>query len=84
MTHLLSTDTIFGVRVNLCLLSCDGFGSVTVHVGDWNRNGQDIGEFSVQAQEVIIHENYGAVNGISNDVCLLRVPTLSSLKLGFD
>ena len=53
-------------------------------MGDWNRFGQDIGEFSVQAQEVIIHENYGAVNGIANDICLLRVPKLSSQKFGFN
>ena len=48
----------------------------------WNSGGQDIGEFSVQAQSIIMHENYGT-NGYANDVCLLRVPTLSSEKFGF-
>ena len=71
--------------LNLYLLSCDGANSVTVHVGDWdmwNFGGQDIGEFSVQAQEIIMHEDYGT-NGYAHDVCLLRVPTLSSEKFGF-
>ena len=57
---------------------------LTVHVGDWNRWAGDIGEFSVQAQEMIMHENYGDVNGISNDICLLKVPTLSDQKFGFN
>ena len=60
---------------------------LTVYVGDWDRwnsNGEDIGEFSVNVQEMIIHENYGAVNGISNDVCLLKVATLSDQKFGFN
>ena len=57
---------------------------LTVHVGDWNRWAGDIGEFSVQAQEMIMHENYGAVNGISNDICLLKVPTLMNQKFGFN
>ena len=25
-----------------------------------------------------IHEDYGAVNGISNDICLLRIPDLNT------
>merc|ERR1712157_583883 len=27
-----------------------------------------------------MHENYGDINGISNDICLLKVPTLSDTK----
>ena len=71
---------------NLYLFSCEvvPVDHLTVHVGDWNRNGIDIGEFSVQAQEMIMHENYGAVNGISNDICLLKVPTLMNQKFGFN
>ena len=37
-------------------------------------------EFIVTAQEMIMHEYYGADNSISNDVCLLRTPTLSENK----
>ena len=40
-------------------------------------------EFGVDVEEFIIHPNYGADNGISNDICLLRVPTLSNQKPGF-
>ena len=71
---------------NLYLLSCEvvPVDHLTVYVGDWNRNGLDIGEFSVQAQDMIIHENYGAVNGIANDICLLKVPTLVDQKFGFN
>ena len=66
------------------LLSCDGYNSITVQVGDWNRFGVDIGEFSVQAREIIMHENYGDINSINNDVCLLYVDELSSQKFGFN
>ena len=57
---------------------------LTVYVGDWDNDEVDVGEFQVQPEEMIIHENYGAVNGIANDVCLLRVPTLASQKFGFN
>ena len=37
----------------------------------------DVGEFTVKATKMWIHENYGAINGISNDICLLKVPRLN-------
>ena len=40
----------------------------------------DVGQFNVKALEVIIHENYGAVNGISNDICLVRVENMDENK----
>ena len=43
----------------------------------------DVGEFAVDAEEIIIHPNYGEDHYASDDICLLRVPTLSEQKLGF-
>ena len=40
----------------------------------------DVGQFNVKALEVIIHENYGARNGISNDICLVRVENMAAKK----
>ena len=55
-----------------------------MYVADYDYYSfDDVGEFAVDAEEIIIHPNYGADNGISNDICLLRVPTLSEQKPGF-
>ena len=37
----------------------------------------------MKPEEIISHPQFGADNGISNDICLLRVPTLSEQKSGF-
>merc|ERR1711935_457813 len=37
-------------------------------------------EFRVTAEEIIMHPFYGADNSISNDICLLKVPTLATKK----
>lgn len=37
-------------------------------------------EFIVTAEEIIMHPFYGADNSISNDICLLKVPELSTMK----
>ena len=52
-------------------------------ISDYDYYVDDVGEFGVDVEEFIIHPNYGADNGISNDICLLRVPTLSEQKPGF-
>ena len=56
-----------------------------MYVADYDYYSfDDVGEFAVDAEEIIIHPNYGADNGISNDICLLRIPTLSNQKPGFE
>ena len=57
---------------------------ITVWIADYDYDSYDGGEFTVGAEEIIIHPNYGADNGYSNDICLLRVPNLSEKKLGFE
>ena len=61
---------------------CEGRSAsqIGVSVGEWNRAGSDIGEFSVTATQKWEHEQYGAVNGISYDVCLLKVPNLNTAQ----
>ena len=62
----------------------DFYDGITVWVADYHYYSyDDVGEFTVDAEEIIIHPNYGADNGISNDICLLRVPNLSEQKPGF-
>ena len=56
---------------------------ITVWVANYDYYSDDDGEFTVNAEEIIIHPNYGADNVTSNDICLLRVPTLSEQKPGF-
>ena len=53
-----------------------------VYISDHDYYYEDEGEFYVVAEEIIMHPNYGADNQISNDICLLRVPTLSEQKPG--
>ena len=59
---------------------CSGFSAeaITVQVGDWNRQANDVGEFTVRPTRMWIHENYGDINGISSDICLLKIPDLNS------
>ena len=64
----------------LYFLSCEGATQVDVYISDYNYYNEDEGEFIVTAEEIIMHPNYGADNAISNDICLLRVPTLSEQK----
>ena len=45
--------------------------------GQWNRVGNDEGEFQVTATDFRVHEDYGAVNGISHDICVVKVPDLA-------
>merc|ERR1719285_1115554 len=59
---------------------CEGATQVDVYISDYDYYYQDEGEFIVTAEEIIMHPNYGADNQISNDICLLRVPTLSEQK----
>jgi len=56
---------------------CDGISEFDIFVGDWDQwsNG-DRGEFSVQADAAFMHPSYPGSNGIANDVCLLKVPSL--------
>lgn len=56
---------------------CDGISEFYIFVGDWDQwsNG-DRGEFSVTADAAFMHHNYPGANGIANDVCLLKVPSL--------
>ena len=57
---------------------------ITVWVADYDYYSfDDPGEFAVEAEEIIIHPSYGADHYASDDICLLRVPTLSEQKLGF-
>ena len=56
---------------------------ITVWIADYDYYSDDIGEFTVDAEEIIIHPNYSADNIASNNICLLRVPTLSGQKPGF-
>jgi len=53
---------------------------ITVKVGEWNRFDTDVGEFTVTPTQLWKHEKYGAVNGISYDVCLLKVPNLNTAQ----
>jgi len=58
---------------------CDGASSATIHVSDWRMNNSgDSGEFSVDSQQIHMHEGYPGANGISNDICLIRVPNLAN------
>jgi len=56
---------------------CEGITEFDIMVGDWDQwsNG-DRGEFSVKADAAFMHPNYPGPNGIANDVCLLKVPSL--------
>ena len=54
--------------------------SITVTVGEWNRAGSDEGEFTVKPIKQWKHESYGAVNGISYDACILKVPNLNDAQ----
>ena len=58
---------------------CVDVDSIDVAVGDWDAWGQDAGEFTVTATDIITHPDYGT-NGHSNDICLLRVPSLAANK----
>ena len=59
---------------------CEGKSdtSVTVSVGDWNMNTGQTGEFSVTSKQVINHPGYPGPNGIANDICMIRVPSLAN------
>ena len=55
-----------------------------MYVADYDYYSfDDVGEFAVDAEEIIIHPNYGEDHYASDDICLLRVPTLSEQKPGF-
>ena len=56
---------------------------MTAWISNYDAYVGDVGQFGVDVEEFTIHPNYGADNEISNDVCLLRVPTLSEQKPGF-
>jgi len=57
---------------------CEQISTIEVFVGDWNQwSAGDRGEFSVSAQDIIMHHGYPGPNGIANDVCLLKVPSLT-------
>ena len=57
---------------------CEQISSIEVFVGDWNQwSSGDRGEFAVSAEEIIMHYEYPGPNGIANDVCLLKVPSLT-------
>ena len=51
-------------------------------IGEYNKKEgvHDKGQFNVKALEIIMHENYGANNGISNDICLVRVENMNDKK----
>ena len=55
---------------------------ITVADRDLWSSSED-NEFMVTAEEIIMHQFFGADNSISNDICLLKVPTLADHKLGF-
>ena len=55
---------------------------ITVADRDLWSSSED-NEFVVTAEEIIMHQFFGADNSISNDICLLKVPTLADHKLGF-
>merc|ERR1711990_87533 len=61
---------------------CDQISSVEVFIGDldqWSSNQG--GEFSVFSEKIIMHELYpDSRNGIANDICLLKVPSISAAK----
>merc|ERR1711887_88611 len=61
---------------------CDGAGSATIHISDFNMNKEDVGEFSVDAKKIIMHPDYGKHpdSEIANDICLLRTPNLDAKK----
>ena len=57
---------------------CQGATRIEVFVGDWNQaSSTDRGEFSVFATNGYIHDDFPGSNGIANDVCLLKVPSLA-------
>ena len=57
---------------------CEQISSIEVFVGDWNQwSSGDRGEFAVMAEEIIMHFDYPGPNGIANDVCLLKVQSLT-------
>jgi len=62
-----------------CCKQEDGttFDKVTVYVGDWRMDKEDVGEINIETDQIFPHENWPGVNNISNDVCLLKVPKIS-------
>ena len=52
---------------------------MTVRVGEHDRL-RDENEFSVESEQVITHEDHRGPNGFSNDVCLIKVPSLMEAK----
>merc|ERR1719476_294085 len=59
---------------------CEGLAEHVLTIGDYHFNDPDVGEFQVTAEQVIMHPEYGLHpnSGIANDVCLLKVPSLSA------
>jgi len=61
---------------------CQGRNSIDVLVDDWDTNVQDPTEFSVTSESIHVHHLYPGINQISNDVCLIKVPDLSTKCTG--
>merc|ERR1712157_4768 len=53
------------------------FNMATAYVGDWRMEKEDVGEISIETDQIFPHENWPGANNISNDVCLLKVPKIS-------
>ena len=51
-------------------------------IGEYNKKEgvHDKGQFNVKALQMIVHEEYGAENGISNDICLVKVENMNDKK----
>merc|ERR1712157_682866 len=62
-----------------CCKQEDGttFNMATAYVGDWRMDKEDVGEISIETDQIFPHENWPGANNISNDVCLLKVPKIS-------
>ena len=61
-----------------CALEAGQNEGIIVEIGQYNTNKEDIGEFQVFVEEYFIHPDYNEDDGFPrNDICLLRVPSLS-------
>merc|ERR1711935_543620 len=61
---------------------CEGAESISIIMGDYNKNKEDAGEFTVTAKQIIMHPDYQQhpQSNIANDICLLRTPNLDAKK----
>ena len=52
------------------------YSLLKVHVGDQNRFGSDVGEFTVESTKMFKHPLYQTGNGFDWDLCLVKTPSL--------